>query len=91
MRLFYLHLVHGWYIFISACVYVCISVSDFVWFTVLPGLSNRLQAEPAGRSQSVQARLDFAAPWMVHTRADTVCSLMGSTTSSGAHNASSAR
>jgi len=59
------------YVYILVCV--CISISDLVWFTVLPGLSNRLQAEPAGRSWLVQARLDFAAPQTVHTHTDTVC------------------
>lgn len=48
-----------------------ISVYDFVWFIVLLGLSNRLKAEPAERSWSVQARCDFAAPQVVYKPADT--------------------
>lgn len=70
---------------------MCISVSNYVCFTLSPGLSNGLQAEPGGRAWSLESRLGFAAPWIVQTCADTVCSLMGCGKSSGACSASSAR
>lgn len=52
-RLFFLGLLHRWYLFVYFCVYVAISLSDFLWFTILPQLTT-VRMEPAGRSWSAQ-------------------------------------
>lgn len=85
-RLFFLGLLHRWYLFVYFCVYVAISLSDFLWFTILPQLTT-VRVEPAGRSWSAQARQLFAAPWTLHKHAGTVCSLMGKGTIPEAHSA----
>lgn len=77
--------IDGIYLCLRVCV--AISVSDFLWFSVLPELTNSLWAEPAGRSWSVQARQLFAAPWTLHKHVNTLFSLMGRGTIPEAHSA----